>query len=90
MSTVLGGRGGLNIMARPNPYTTAPTSTPLALSSPSKATKRKMEDMEEDDIYEGIKRLYNEEEAGAGRSCCSLEARIDACGTAPARPLIAL
>lgn len=44
--------------------------TSSATMSSNKPTKRKMEDIEEeDDIYDGIKRLYNEEESSKLSSC---------------------
>ena len=50
--------------------------TPLPAPNLGKPIKRKMDDLEEDDIYEGIKRLYNEEDA-INMGTCAREAMRD-------------
>lgn len=62
-------------------------------SQNGKATKRKVQQIEDDDIYDGIKRLYNEESDTAAQqtyatlpsvaSSCSLEACQDATASPP-------
>lgn len=41
----------------------------VPVPSSTKPTKRKVEQLEDDNIYEGIKRLYNEDDQGLATSC---------------------